>query len=143
MNTALELPRIFLADSLVGFEVDGWDYITFATLALAGIGVLVFIVWLMGLPGRIAIARKHPDAEAVKVMGYAGFLAVVPWIQAFIWAFKPTNIIDIRRFPKAEAEEIDQNIARLSGKPVAADKSAKASKSDEKPKSEPDADSKS
>ena len=103
--------------SMLGFELDGWDFATFAVLAFLGISFLAFIVWLMGLPGRIAIARKHPDAEAVKVMGYAGFLAVVPWIQAFIWAFKPTDIIDIRRFPAAEAREIDEQIARLSGEP--------------------------
>ena len=127
---------------MLGFELDFWDYVTFATLALAGMGVLVFIVWLMGLPGRIAIARKHPDAEAVKIMGYSGFLAVVPWIQAFIWAFKPTDIVDIRRFPKAEAEEIDENIARLSGKPLAKDKPATPSKSADEPKSAPDSDSK-
>lgn len=123
---------------MLGFEIDFWDWVTFATLAVAGIGVLVFIVWLMGLPGRIAIARKHPDAEAVKIMGYCGFLAVVPWIQAFIWAFKPTDIIDIRRFPKAEAEEIEQNIARLSGKPVAEDKPAKFHKAADEKKSAPD-----
>ena len=69
-------------------------------------------------PGRIAIARKHPDAEAVKLMGYAGFLAAVPWIQAFIWAFKPTDIVDIRRLPVQEAKAIDEDIARLSGKPL-------------------------
>ncbi len=102
---------------MLGFEIDFWDYVTFATLAIAGLGALAFIVWLMGLPGRIAIARNHPDAEAVKIMGYAGFLAVVPWIQAFIWAFKPTDIIDIRRFPKQEAQAIDEEITRLSGKP--------------------------
>lgn len=101
---------------LLGFKVDHWDYLTFATLAIAGIGILIFVVWMMGLPGRIAIARKHPDAEAVKIMGYAGFFVMVPWIQAFIWAFKPTDIIDIRRFPKEEARGIDREIARLSGK---------------------------
>ena len=52
------------------------------------------------------------------MMGYAGFLAAVPWIQAFIWAFKPTDIVDIRRFPAQEAKGIDEEIARLSGKPV-------------------------
>jgi hypothetical protein len=36
-------------------------------------------------------------------MGYAGLLAAVPWIQAFIWAFKPTDVVDIRRFPAEEA----------------------------------------
>ena len=50
------------------------------------------------------------------IMGYAGFLVAVPWIQAFIWAFKPTDIVDIRRFPVQEAKGIDEEIARLTGK---------------------------
>ena len=98
---------------MLGFELDFWDYATFVTLAFAGLAGLVIAIFIAGLPGRIAIARKHPDAEAVKIMGYAGFLPLVPWIQAFIWAFKPTDIVDIRRFPKAEAEAIDQDITRL------------------------------
>ena len=102
-------------ESLLGFKVDFWDYATFAVLMLLVLAGLITVVWLAGLPGRIAIARKHPDAEAVKMMGYAGFLAAVPWIQAFIWAFKPTDIVDIRRFPAAEARGIDEEIARLSG----------------------------
>ena len=87
---------------MLGFELDFWDYATFATAALAGgAGVLTYI-WIAGLPGRIALARKHPEAEAVKIMGWAGLLpTVLPWIQAFIWAFKPTDIVDIRRFPQA------------------------------------------
>ena len=103
-------------ESLLGFKLDFWDYATFAVLALLVLSGLISVVWLAGLPGRIAIARKHPDAEAVKMMGYAGFLAAVPWIQAFIWAFKPTDIVDIRRFPREEAKRVDEDIARLSGK---------------------------
>jgi hypothetical protein len=30
----------------------------------------------LGLPGRIAIARRHPEAEAVNLMGAVGFMAV-------------------------------------------------------------------
>ena len=101
--------------NLLGFELDFWDYATFAAMFVAVVAGLAFFVWLAGLPGRIAIARKHPDAEAVKLLGYAGFLPVVPWIQAFVWAFKPTNIVDIRRFPKEEAKGIDEEIARLTG----------------------------
>ena len=103
-------------ESLLGFKIDFWDYATFIVLALCVLIGLVFLVWLAGLPGRIAIARKHPDAEAVMIMGYAGFLVAVPWIQAFIWAFKPTDIVDIRRFPVQEASAVDEDIARLSGK---------------------------
>ncbi len=81
-----------------------WDVITIACLGISVLGVMLILMWLLGLPGRIAIARKHPDAEAVYLMGWVGFAAVVPWIQALIWAFKPTDKIDIRYFPKAEAE---------------------------------------
>jgi hypothetical protein len=105
---------------MLGFELDFWDYVTFATLIVLGAAFLVALVFILGLPGRIAIARKHPDAEAVNIMGWAGFLAIVPWMQAFIWAFKPTNIVDIRRYPKAEDAAIDEEIARLKdqGRPV-------------------------
>jgi len=120
-------------ESLLGFKLDIWDYATFAVLALCVLIGLIFLVWLAGLPGRIAIARKHPDAEAVMIMGYAGFLVAVPWIQAFIWAFKPTDIVDIRRFPAQEAKGIDEGIARLTGKTP-----PPAPKVPEKEKSEPD-----
>jgi hypothetical protein len=114
---ARQTTKGYTMSSLLGFKLDFWDYATFAVLMILVFSGLTFIVWLMGLPGRIAIARKHPDAEAVKIMGYSGFLAVVPWIQAFIWAFKPTDIIDIRRFPKAEAAAIEEDIQRLAGEP--------------------------
>lgn len=101
--------------TLVGFEIGFWDYVTFAALALVILSAFIFVMWVAGLPGRIAIARKHPEAEAVKIMGFAGFLAVVPWIQAFIWAFKPTDVVDVRSFPPEEAARIDEEISRLSG----------------------------
>jgi len=100
---------------MLGFSLDFWDFVTFAVLFVAGLGFLAVVVLLMGLPGKIAIARKHPDAEAVRLMGYLGFMAVVPWIQAFIWAFKPTDIVDIRRFPKEEQRAIEANIAAMKG----------------------------
>jgi hypothetical protein len=100
---------------MLGFELGRWDYITFVALIVVGLAGAVVVVFLAGLPGRIAVARKHPDAEAVKIMGWAGFLPVVPWIQAFIWAFKPTDIVDIRRFPREERVAVDADIARLRG----------------------------
>ena len=38
-------------------------------------------------------------------------------MQALIWAFKPTDIVDIRRFPREEAIATDKEIARLRGEP--------------------------
>ena len=51
---------------MLGFELDFWDYATFLAILLALVAVVGALLWLAGLPGRIAIARKHPDAEAVK-----------------------------------------------------------------------------
>ncbi|WP_255011627.1 DUF3302 domain-containing protein [Roseovarius sp. M141] len=90
-----------------------WDWITLGCGFLTMIGGLYVVTRILGLPGRIAVARKHPDAEAVYTMGWVGFLAVVPWIQAFIWAFKPTDKVDIRRFPKEEQEAEKEDLARL------------------------------
>ncbi len=101
----------------MGFQLDFWDYITFAVLGLSGLSFVIFLFWLAGLPGRIAIKRNHPEAEAVKLLGWSGFLAVVPWIQAFIWAFKPTDVIDIRRFPKEEAKATEEEITQLKNNP--------------------------
>ena len=103
---------------MFGFQLDFWDYATFVAILLALVAATAVLLWLAGLPGRIAIARKHPDAEAVKLLGWAGFLPVVPWIQAFVWAFKPTDVVDIRRFPAEESKAIDEDIARLSGQPA-------------------------
>jgi hypothetical protein len=103
---------------MLGFELTFWDYATFASAAFAGAFVIAGIIWLAGLPGRIAIARNHPEAEAVQWMGWAGLLpTVLPWINAFIWAFKPTDVIDIRRFPAEEAAATELEIARMKGKP--------------------------
>jgi Protein of unknown function (DUF3302) len=111
VETALR--RIFM-----GFNLDIWDYLTFLViLALVG-AFLTIAVLVLGLPGRIAIARKHPDADAINVMGWLGFLAVVPWMQAFMWAFKPTDVVDIRYFPKQEQQNIGEELARLTGKPT-------------------------
>ena len=109
----------------MGFELDFWDYATFATAALAGFAGILIYIWIAGLPGRIALARNHPDAEAVKIMGWAGLLpTILPWIQAFIWAFKPSEIVDIRRYPKAEAKALDEEAARLTDRPAAAGREA-------------------
>jgi Protein of unknown function (DUF3302) len=106
---------------MLGFELDFWDYATFATAAFAGFAGVMIYIWIAGLPGRIALARNHPEAEAVKIMGWAGLLpTILPWIQAFIWAFKPSDIVDIRRFPREEAKALDEEAARLRDRPVAA-----------------------
>jgi hypothetical protein len=102
-------------EALLGFRVGFWDYATFVAIFVMVVAGLCAAVFILGLPGRIAIARKHPEAEAIYLMGWIGFLAVVPWIQALMWAFKPTDVVDIRYLPKEERRETEAMIARLTG----------------------------
>ena len=102
-------------EALLGFSLGFWDYVTFLTISFlvaTGLGLAVFV---LGLPGRIAIARNHPEAEAVYLMGWVGFLAVVPWVQALGWAFRPSTIIDVRYMPEQRRIETEEMIAKLTG----------------------------
>lgn len=105
-------------EALLGFGLDFRDYVTFAALAVIVFAALGLAVFVLGLPGRIAIARNHQEADAVYLMGWIGFLAIVPWIQALIWAFKPTDVVDLRCLPKDVRLETEFMIARLRGKTV-------------------------
>jgi hypothetical protein len=107
-------------EALLGFSLDFWDYATFLSLFFLTVVGLGFVVFMLGLPGRIAIARNHPEAEAVYLMGWVGFLAVVPWIQALAWAFRPTTVIDVRYLPAERRTETEATIAKLTGKSPAA-----------------------
>jgi hypothetical protein len=53
-------------DSVLGFRLDAWDYATFAAMAIVGAGFLGLLALFLGLPGRIAIARHHPEAKYVR-----------------------------------------------------------------------------
>ena len=69
-------------ETLLGFQISGWDYLTFLVIFIIGVAFFALVIFVLGLPGRIAIARNHPEADAVNAMGWAGFLAVVPWISS-------------------------------------------------------------
>ena len=100
---------------LLGRPLDHYDYLTFVALILLLAAVMGLILFIMGLPGRIAIKRNHPHAEAVKIMGWMGFLAVVPWVHAFMWAFHDSATVDIRRLPDDERDAVRNEITRLGG----------------------------
>ncbi|MEO1089555.1 MAG: DUF3302 domain-containing protein [Pseudomonadota bacterium] len=77
-------------------SLDVYDYLTFAALIVLAIAFFSVAMFVMGLPGSIAKRRNHPHAEAVNLMGWVGFLAVVPWIHALIWAYHDGVTVDIR-----------------------------------------------
>jgi hypothetical protein len=65
----------------------------------AGLAVLIlsivlalYVVWFIGgMPGRVAEARNHPKAQAIKVGGWATLIfGVVGWPWVLMWAYSHT-----------------------------------------------------
>ncbi len=64
------------------------SFVGFAILVL----LVLLLVWiyakLAALPGQTATERGHPQAEAIKVLGWIGLLlGVAPWLVALVWAY--------------------------------------------------------
>ncbi len=61
--------------------------------ALAVIGILIaVVVWLVvllgPLPGKVAHRRAHPQADAIRVLGWIGIVTLGPaWLAALVWAY--------------------------------------------------------
>ena len=81
--------------TLITGPLDIYDYLMFLFVVVAIIAFFSLVLFVLGLPGHVALQRRHPHAETVKWMGWAGFLAVIPWVHALIWAFHDSLTIDI------------------------------------------------
>jgi hypothetical protein len=100
-------------DGLISGPLDTYDWLMIAFVIVAIVAFFVVVLYILALPGKIAISRNHPHAETVKLMGYLGAAPVLPWIHAFIWAFHDSVTVDVRRFPKEEKAVIEAEIAKL------------------------------
>jgi hypothetical protein len=51
-------------------------------------GVVAYLLFFLGgLPGRIATQRRHPQADAIRIMGWLGLLSGIVWAAALCWAY--------------------------------------------------------
>ena len=79
--------------------------------ALIVIGILIgFVIWLVvklgPLPGNIASGRGHPQADAIRVLGWIGVITLgLAWPIALVWAYT--------RSGEQHAEFLSQRIADL------------------------------
>ena len=54
--------------------------------------VLAYVIYrLGGLPGAIARARNHPQADAINVCGWMGIITLVLWPVALAWIYTEPN----------------------------------------------------
>jgi CheY-like chemotaxis protein len=109
-----------IGHAMLGFELDflglrdlryGWPWPV--------VRAWLIYIWIAGLPGRIALRRNHPEAEAVKILGWAVVAASdsCPGSRRSSGRSSLPTSSTIRRFPKAEAKALDEEAARLNDRP--------------------------
>ncbi len=50
--------------------------------------VIAYVIYRLGrLPGAIARARNHPQADAINICGWMGLITLVLWPLALVWAY--------------------------------------------------------
>jgi len=88
-------------------SMTGLDYFTFVVLAvLIAAGIALAFV-LGSLPGKIAVDRDHPQADAIRVAGWLGLLTLgLLFPVALIWAYTKPSASE-------ETETLRQEIDRL------------------------------
>lgn len=73
------------------FELQGvgpaLNWIVLPLLFIIPILLIGVLFVLGGLPGKIAAARRHRRATAVRVCGWLGLITIVLWPVALIWAY--------------------------------------------------------
>ncbi len=82
--------------------------------ALIVMGVLIeVVIWLevllVSMPGKIAKDRGHPQADAIKVLGWIGVITLgLAWPFALVWAYI--------RSAEPNAETLREQVAALESK---------------------------
>ena len=69
---------------------DGFDYLAFLVFAVLFAVAVVLVIFVGGLPGKVARRRNHPHANAITAAGWISLITLgALWPIAFVWAFVP------------------------------------------------------
>jgi hypothetical protein len=83
-----EQPKVLHKLLLAAVTIDGFDLFAFLVLAVLLATAVVIVVFLGGLPGRIARSSNHPYAKAINAAGWISLVTLgALWPIAFVWAF--------------------------------------------------------
>lgn len=83
-------------------------------LLIFALVALAVVVGLAALPGKIAAARTHPQAQAVNICGWLGLPTGILWILALAWAFWNSRVeIDVGRSDSAQLKALEKQIEAL------------------------------
>lgn len=68
------------------------DFFSLFVLAVVIVTLIWLLIFLGGLPGRIAKERGHPQQDAINICGWIGICTGgLFWIIALIWAYTKPN----------------------------------------------------
>ena len=85
--------------------MSGLDIFAIIILLVLLVAILVAWVVLAMLPGKIARARNHHQAEAINVGGWISALLIGPWPIMLVWAY-------MRPISSAVLTEENENLRR-------------------------------
>jgi hypothetical protein len=64
------------------------DVMTLIIILIVVASTVAFVLWLASVPGKVARARGHAEADAVNVAGWLSLLtAFTPWPFVLVWAY--------------------------------------------------------
>ena len=88
------------------------DFIALFIMAVL-LAVGIWIVVLIGnLPGNMARAAGHPQAEAISLLAWVGLITGIGWFLALIWA---------RYKPQVANSDLERRLAELEARVAAAE----------------------
>jgi hypothetical protein len=101
-------------------HMDGLDYFTFLVLGVLISAGLALAFLIGSLPGKIAVDRRHPQADAIRVAGWFGLLTLgLLFPVALIWAYtKPSTDSEIERL-RSEVGRLGDRVDVLEGRETA------------------------
>jgi hypothetical protein len=70
------------------------DVMTLAIVVIVVASTVAFVLWLASVPGKVARARGHAQADAVNVAGWLSLLTgLTTWPLVLVWAyFRPIAV---------------------------------------------------
>ncbi len=89
------------------------DVISLSLIFFAVLVIVLGIVKIHCYPGKVALARKHPQAKAIEVTSLLGLIAFPLWMFALMWAYSNAVIGKIYREEEPEVEKPPKPLPRF------------------------------
>ena len=87
--------------------MDKYSVFALAVIVLAISIIIIGIAVIHTYPGRVAKARRHPQAKAIEVTSLLGLLILPLWFFAAIWAWSDATLGTVFRQTDPEPQQAD------------------------------------